>query len=277
VKTPLRPDGPVHLKSAFPNRKPKGCELRTVVSKTILGIHFNAAAWPLDPRLPTLVFIHGSGESSLLWRHQITAFDGLANAMALDLPGHGQSEDPARAAVEDYARDLQSFIHGVDAPWPIPCGLSIGGAITLQLLLEHADGLAAGILINTGARLRVMPDILKIVRSDYDAFIDLMSRLGFADTTDRDRVLPLLNDMRACPPSATAGDFAACDAFDVMGRLNEISAPILVVSADKDQLTPAKYADYLEAHIPNARRAHIPEAGHFSPFEQAGGRQCGHS
>jgi len=37
-----------------------------------------------------IVFIHGSGDSARIWRSQIEHF-GVARALAIDLPGHGQS------------------------------------------------------------------------------------------------------------------------------------------------------------------------------------------
>ena len=66
-----------------------------------------------------------------------------------------------------------------------------------------------------------------------------------------------------------AGDFAACDTFDVRDRLGEISCPVLVVCGTEDQMTPVKYATYLRDHIPNAELVLIEDAGHMVTIEKA--------
>jgi pimeloyl-ACP methyl ester carboxylesterase len=54
----------------------------------------------------------------------------------------------------------------------------------------------------------------------------------------------------------------------VAERLDEISVPVLVISAEDDKMTPPKYAQFLEDGIPNAARIHIHDAGHISPMEK---------
>jgi pimeloyl-ACP methyl ester carboxylesterase len=86
--------------------------------------------------------------------------------------------------------------------------------------------------------------------------------------TPADRLEPLLQDTAGCDPQVTAGDFRACDNFDVMDRLGEITLPILIISAEDDQLTPPKYSDFMEASIKGAVHCRIADAGHVVPVEQ---------
>ena len=79
---------------------------------------------------------------------------------------------------------------------------------------------------------------------------------------------PFLEDSLNARPEVVHGDFKACDQFDVMPRLGSIRAPVLVISAEDDQLTPPNYGEFLEKRIPNAVRAHIRDAGHFVPIEK---------
>jgi len=229
---------------------------------------FSAGRWPLDPDSPTLVFIHGSGGDHTLWDRQVEALVDVANTIALDLPGHGTSRKPGCDRVPDYAAAVAGFLENLRPPRPIPCGLSIGGAIVLQLLLERPALLAAGVLMGTGARLRVLPEIFETIATDYEGFVDMLGRMGASAQTDPACLLPVRRAAAACPPAVTAGDFKACDRFDVMDRLDRIDRPVLVVSGAEDQLTPPKYSDFLEAHIPGAVRARIQGAGHLMPVEQ---------
>jgi pimeloyl-ACP methyl ester carboxylesterase len=203
-----------------------------------------------------------------LWQNQIEGLSDTANTLALDLPGHGASRGPGYASVEDYAAVVAGLLQSLQPPRPIACGLSIGGAIVLQLLIDRPALLAGGVLIGTGARLRVLPAIIETIETRYGAFIDMLGRLGASAKTDPGRLTPVLRAAAACTPAVAAGDFRACDRFDVMDRLACIDKPVLVISAADDQLTPPKYSDYLEARIAGSRRVHIPDAGHLVPVEQ---------
>ena len=93
------------------------------------GIGYIASRWPMDPAKSTLIFIHGAGGSCAFWKAQVSGLAERANTLAIDLPGHGRSEGEGKDKVEDYAQALVKFIIKIDTPNPIPCGLSIGGAI----------------------------------------------------------------------------------------------------------------------------------------------------
>ena len=232
------------------------------------GIAYRAGTWPLNPQRPSVVFIHGSGLAKGLWDYQIDALTPQLNTLALDLPGHGESDAPALERVEDCAASVMRLIDTLKLPQPIPCGLSLGGAIALQMLLDYPHALAGGILIGTGARLRVHAAIFEAIANDYHAFTDGAALYGASSKTDPDRIKPLKALAAACPPAVCRQDFQACDRFDVMGRVGEIKLPVLIINGADDPLTPPKYSDYLEQHIANAHRVSVSDAGHLVPVEK---------
>jgi pimeloyl-ACP methyl ester carboxylesterase len=232
------------------------------------GIGFVAGIWPLELTKPTLVFIHGAGGTSALWRGQVDVLASRANTVALDLPGRARSGGPAMNGMRDYAKRVMDFVEDIEAPQPIPCGLSLGGGIVQQLLLDYPDRFASAILIATGARLRVMPMILEGIEKNYDAHLASTASFAASPKTDPALIQPLVDEMAKCPAEVALGDFQACDAFDVMERLSEIQVPVLLITAEDDQLTPPKYGDYLERHIKNTERVHLLDAGHLSPLEK---------
>jgi pimeloyl-ACP methyl ester carboxylesterase len=232
------------------------------------GLGLAAGAWPPDPGLPTVVFVHGSGGSGALWDAQIRGLAGIANALAPDLPGHGASAGEGIRDVGAYARAVDSFVDAVGTGSAILCGHSLGGAIVLRLLIDHPSRYAAGILVNSGARLRVSPLILEAIRNDYEAFLAGMYSMGASEKTDPKRVRAAVNAMRACPPEVTLGDFKACDAFDVMEELGRIEVPVLVLTASDDRLTPPKYGTFLAGAIERSTLVQVEDAGHLSPVEK---------
>lgn len=231
------------------------------------NIHFFAGEFPLSPDKPTLVFLHGAALSGNVWEGQLGAFQDIANSLALDLPGHGKSIGPGMETIEEYSLSVIEFLDRMQVPRPIPCGLSMGGAIVQQLLLSHPDRFLAGILVNTGAKLRVAPMVFEAIQEDFGQFSSMicktcLSQKSTPETCDK------LRACMQCSPKVALGDFLACDRFDVRQGLPTIEAPVLVLSASEDLLTPLKYASFLAEHLKHAKHAMIEEAGHLSPLEK---------
>ncbi len=232
------------------------------------GFGFLAGTWPLDPEKSTLLFIHGSGGSSIMWTKQVEGLKDSANTVAIDLPGHGRSRGPNLNTIPDYAKSVIEFIDLVGVPRPIPVGLSLGGAIAQQLLLDYAERIPAAVLVSTGARLRVLPAILEAVEKNFEMFLKSMGDFAASEKTNPELLKPLHEETAKLEPSVVLGDFRACDAFDVMERLPAIKVPVMVVTAEDDKLTPTKYGIFLEEHISGASRVHLMDAGHLAPAEK---------
>lgn len=232
------------------------------------SLGFITGSWPLNADKPTLVFIHGSSQNRFFWRSQVQDLVDAANTVAIDLPGHGTSTGQGMDHVADYARAVVRFIDEEKIPRPIPCGLSLGGAITLELLINHGDRFPAGILMNTGARLKVNPFILKTIQKDFEKFLESVVTMGISKKSDADALRPVIRETSACLPEVALGDYQACNRFDVMDGLHLIKTPVLVLTAADDVLTPVKYGLYMAGKIAGARVHAIEDAGHLSPLEK---------
>ena len=237
-------------------------------ARKVDGIGLMTANWPLDPTKSTIVFIHGAAGSGDFWLVQIEELAGNANTLAIDLPGHGRSNGDGLDTIEGYADFVIDLINKLDVPNPIPCGLSMGGAVVLQLILEYPDFLKAGILIGTGARLKVAPMIFEAIEKDYSRYVSMICDLVSSENMSSEILYSYRKSIERCRPEVTLKDFQACNGFDVMQRIDSISLPVLIVSAEDDRLTPIKYSEFLEKNIPGAIRSHIMEAGHILPMEK---------
>ena len=102
-----------------------------------------------------LLFVHGSGGTSLSFYYQIRRFK---NSTGVDLPGH--SVGRPRASIEGYVEWLRGFIAAKGYRDVVLCGHSMGGAIAQYYGLSYPDELKALVLVGTGARLRVHPQYL---------------------------------------------------------------------------------------------------------------------
>ena len=181
-----------------------------------------------------LVFIHGSGGSHKSWpTHLRTAGTALvrhASVYLLDLPGHGQSTGRGREAIDAYADFIDDFITSLSLHQVILAGHSLGGAIALQSALRQPAWLTGLVLVGTGARLRVHPDILSEVRKHYPETVDLICQWAFGPDAGKALVDGSRQALLETDPDVTWGDFAACNAFDVVSEIGKIDYPSLVVS-----------------------------------------------
>ena len=237
-------------------------------SRTSGSLDFATGSWPLRADKPTLVFIHGSSQNRLFWRRQVQDLVDVANTIAVDLPGHGTSPGPGKKHVTDYVQDVMGFIDELKSPRPILCGLSLGGAITLELLIDHGERFSAGILMNTGARLKVNPHIFETIQKDFNMFLASIMSMGISAKSDPDKLGPAIQEASTCLPEVALGDFQACNHFDVSDRLHLIKTPVLVLTAVDDVLTPVKYGLYMAEKIAGASVHTIADAGHLSPLEK---------
>lgn len=236
--------------------------------RKVNGVAYYVGGWSLDKGKSTLIFIHGSGGSGLFWRAQVEGLADRVNTLAIDLPGHGNSDGEGMDRVEEYARVVADFIKDIKSPNPIACGLSLGGAITQQLMLAYPDFLKAGILISTGSRLKVAPVIFETIEKEFGSYVDMISTLAVSEKTDPQTRGLFKEQTARCKPEVVHGDFRACNRFDVTAQLSAVDVPVLVVTAEDDKLTPPKYGVALEQGIKNANRSHIMDAGHIVPMEK---------
>lgn len=227
-----------------------------------------AGNWPFSPDKPTLIFIHGAALSKQMWTAQVKGLSDAANTMAIDLPGHKDSEGPVPDDIFEHASAVGRFIIEMNAPRPVLCGQSMGGAVALALILTRPEFFKTAVLMHTGARLKVFPFIFDTIEKDYAQYLDLAVDFLTAETSDRAKIKTLMKAIAVAEAEVALKDFNACDRFDVMDRLGGISAKVLVVTGDKDAITPPKYGAYLHQHIPGAQLKTITDSGHLSPLEK---------
>ncbi len=222
-----------------------------------------------------LIFIHGSGNTGTVWRHQT---DFFRDAEAVNLPGH-LAPGEACSSVQEYADWLCHHVSDMGFRKPVIAGHSLGGAIVLQYALDHPENTGGLILVGTGAKLRVAPHVLQAIEKGIEEpvfwlkdFVEPLL-LGIAEAAvgfvtreagmESDLRKALLRDTERVGAAVQLNDFLCCDRFNVMDRLHEIRVPTLVLSGSRDVLTPPKYGQFLADHIQGARHVIIEGGTHF--------------
>ena len=217
---------------------------------------------------PTVLYVHGSGATHRIWGGQYAPRGPVHPAAALDLSGHGESDDIATEAGPEtlaaYAADTVAVARAVDAD--VLVGHSLGGAVLFEVVLETAFEPSGLVFADTGAKLAVHETILRLLREDFESLVELLhgdSRLEADATAARSREALLSAGQRV-----TERDFLTCDTFDVRDRLDEVGVPALALVGEHDSLTPPAYHEYLADRLPDCTLAVIEDATHLSMLEQ---------
>jgi pyruvate dehydrogenase E2 component (dihydrolipoamide acetyltransferase) len=241
------------------------------------GIRVRYARRGADAGVPVL-FLHGFGGDLGNWLFNIDALSAVAPVVALDLPGHGQSD--ARlpgTSLAELAGFVAAFLDRIDVPRVHLVGHSLGGAIGAQLALDHPARVASLALINSAG---LGPDI----NGGYTR--------GFASAASRRELKPVVEQLFADPALASRqmlDDLLKYKRLDGVGELldalqRELFAngqqaetpalrladredlPLLVVWGAQDRIIPAAHAGNAP---PRATVQVLEGAGHMAMMEKA--------
>ncbi|PJF22353.1 MAG: alpha/beta hydrolase [Phototrophicales bacterium] len=217
-------------------------------------------------RIP-VIFVHGAGGSHLDWGASLRRLPE-ANAIALDLPGHGKSPAPGRSSIPDYAADVIGLIDTLNVPQAIIAGHSMGGAIAQTIALTYPQRVHGLILIGTAGKLVVNPYIIEKSQSDQDELAQTLVKWMWGKNATDDMRLFSYQQLMRVSPQVLHDDYIACNHFDIRDKLSDIHMPTLVIGGSADKMTPIKFSEYLAEHIPQAQLVVIPDGGHMMMLEQ---------
>jgi len=215
-----------------------------------------------------VLFIHGSGWNTHMWYSQRDYLQSLMDVQLVDLPGHGESPGDGCDSIEEYRDEVYRMIRELDIERCYIAGHSLGGAIAISLSLAYPDILKGVILIGTGARLRVLPQILEGVIKDKETTLRGVGALAFSAKTSSVLKDQAFNEMMKCEGEVIHKDFSACNRFDSMDTVNSIGVPTLIICGNDDALTLPKYSLYLHEEVHGSQLAFIDDAGHMVMMEK---------
>ena len=212
-----------------------------------------------------LIFVHAAGSWGGIWQKQLDYFNG---AEAVTLPGHPEGE--LCKSVEEYTDWLHEYIEEKRYKDVVLAGHSLGGAIAMLYALNYPEDLRAMVIVGTGARLRVLPEVLtklgEAVKGNVDGWVKMMKdRWARLPTEEQEAIFKKQFGMG---PEIPLNDMLCCDRFDIMDRVQDIRVPTVIISGTEDVQTPVKYANYLAEKIPGAKNIIIEGGTHFVFVEE---------
>lgn len=225
-----------------------------------------------------LVLLHGSGASAQCFYKQWGgALAHERRMIAIDLPGHGQSDnarDPtASYTVGGFADTVQEVLGKLSVSRAAFVGWSLGGHVTIELL-ERGGLVAGALLVGTPPTVPGMVGSIRAFAMSLDVL--LASRESYSEK-DIDRFNALCFDDQGHPSFRTAiaradGRFRPIFAKDLTKTRDQRAAvlaadvPVMFVNGANDPFVRLSYLAGLKVRLPVAGAADtIAGAGH-APF-----------
>jgi pimeloyl-ACP methyl ester carboxylesterase len=232
----------------------------------------------LDAALPSILFIHGGDQDHSVWSLQSRYFAHHGfNVLVPDLPGHGRSAGPPLASIELFADWVASLCDAAHVQHARIVGHSMGSLIALELAARHparADKLA---LLGTAAPMQVAAPLLESARANEHAALDMVNvwshggRAQIGGNTAPGMWMLGMNIrlMERQQRDVLYSDFAACNAYaHGVAAASGVACPVLVVTAERDRMTPPHAAQSLIHAFAHARTIALAGAGHALMAEQ---------
>ncbi len=215
-----------------------------------------------------MIFIHGAGESSYIWKEQMASLDLDYSLVALDLPSHAKSAEFKKISLDLYVDTISGLVEHLHLKKLILVGHSLGGAIAQSYYFKFKQEVVALILCATGARLRVSQVIFDSIKNDYSEYLKTVPIGAFYRKTPKEIIDDFIEEISKIEPEIAYNDFSLCNEFDTMNKIRQIRAPTLILCGNADKLTPQKYSLYLESKIKDSKLVMIKNAGHMLMLEK---------
>ncbi|MFV0433998.1 MAG: alpha/beta fold hydrolase [Leucobacter sp.] len=232
---------------------------------------------PVGPSgAPLVVLGHSLGTGTLIWEDVVPALAEEYRVTLLTLPGHEGSPAAAEPftlaeladAVAEAAADLAGgrFFYA---------GVSIGGALALELALHHPDQLLGCAVIASGAELG-SPEHwaarAQLVREQSPAsLVAASSKTWFAPEAFVDRqvmVGRILRVLQETPAEGYARCAEALASYDLRASLERIEVPLLLLWGEVDTVGTEERQDEIVGRAQRARKVMVAGCAHQPPAEK---------
>ena len=240
---------------------------------------------------PLVLLLHGLGASWVTWHLNIGALaEAGFTAVALDLPGHGDSDKPSNWSYHpaDQVKLVHEFSLALGADRVSVVGNSAGGLIAALFALEYPEEVERLVLVASGGlgkraywflRMLSQPVLGDLLYQQWlHRKLGIPKRIFYHPPRSLDQVLPELRRVNALPGSrravlrsirANVKYFELKEQRRVVDRLKDFPSPLMTVWGENDIVVSVSHAEMFRRDLPNSPIYTIPECGHWPHMEHA--------
>lgn len=231
---------------------------------------------------PLMLLIHGAGGATQSFRGLFPILAKTNRVIAIDLPGQGFTQMGAqqRCSLDHMSEDLRALCASQGWVPDVIIGHSAGAAIALRMweLGLRPQGGIVGINAALGNFKGVAGWLFPMMAKAL-AITPFSARL-FASTTTRASVRQLVQGTGStlddeglelyyrlatdrAHVDATLSMMAQWSLVGLLGRLNEITCPVHLITAAGDKAVPPQVSADAVQRLPDARLTALPQWGHL--------------
>jgi long-chain acyl-CoA synthetase len=210
---------------------------------------------PEDSRR-TLVFLHGFGGNSRQWVYQLTHFSERDRVVALDLRGHGDSDQPdGPYDVDTLVGDLEAALRALAVPERfVLVGHSFGGALAVEYAIRHPQKVEGLVLIAAAGEFPLAWHLRLALRLPV-----ILLNL----------IYPFLRQTLQAPPRVLKRFHReALSAWKGWEKFPRLVTPSLVIRGYRDRVFAKPFFEKVAQAIPQAEDVNVGASGHMVMLER---------
>jgi 3-oxoadipate enol-lactonase len=220
---------------------------------------------------PVVLLGSSLGATREMWAPQVDVLAKRFRVVAFDHRGHGGSEVPdGPYTIDDLGGDVLELLDSLDVDQGSYVGISLGGAVGLWLA-ENAPGRFHRFVLicppsNPAATPQTWTDRAAQVRAEgTQAIVDATLGRWFLPDFKED-VEPVRQMLRDCPDEGYAACCEALSTTNLLPGLADVTAAVLLITAESDTSVPPETVVPLAGQIPGARLEIIENAAHLVTY-----------
>ena len=227
----------------------------------------------IDKNKDTIVLLHGSGLSHIVWSliEQYLSKQNY-NILAIDLPGHGNSEGRSLESIEEISDWLEKVFNELNIFKITIIGHSQGCLEALEYCYKYHNRVKSLVFVAGSYRMPVNQDLIDLAADGDDQAVKLMMKWSYEDAKKfigGNPVKKIINSPRDIR-EILAIDLVACNNYkNGSEALKSINCPTLFIFGELDKMISLEKGKKFAELIPNSKTHIIKSCGHMIMFEKA--------
>ena len=235
--------------------------------------HVSDAGQGIDSSKDTIVFLHGSGLSHIVWSLTEQFFSGKNfNVLSVDLPGHGNSEGPCLNTIENIADWLEKVFEKLNLKNLILIGHSQGCLEAIEYSFKYKKRLKKMVLMGGSYRMPVNKELIDLASNGDSDAVKLMMKWGYEGSkkfiggNPIERIIQSPRDIS----EILAVDLIACNNYDNGSEAAKaISCPVMLVFGELDKMVKLEFGKKFADLVRDSKTHIIDGCGHMIMIEKA--------
>ena len=237
------------------------------------NVHASDSGQGIDTKKDTIVFLHGSGLSHIVWSLAEQFFSSKNfNVLSLDLPGHGNSDGPCLDSIEKIADWLENVFDKLKLKDLILVGHSQGCLEILEYSYKYKERLKKLVFIGGSNKMPVHPDLIELAQNGHSDAVKLMMKWGYEGSkkfiggNPVEKIIQSPRDIS----EILAVDLKACNNYsNGYEAAKDIEFPSMLILGELDKMINLEAGKKFSNLIKNSTTHVIKGCGHMIMIEKA--------